>query len=613
MSNVQTNVATLGPGRENTLVAILRAHAQRRPDATAYSFVSDEGVEATVSFAELDNWACAIATRLLAIATPGDIATLLYRPGLDYIAAFFGCLYAGVIAVPMQIPVHATKMARPNAILEDSRATVALTSREDVAKMQSLFGETALGAALQWVVSDGQKVEKTASGFSSVVTPESLAFLQYTSGSTGTPKGVMLTHGNLFHNEQMVEASFGHSDRTIFAGWLPPFHDMGLIGNILQPLYLGVPCFLMSPVAFLQRPLRWLQLISNFRATTSGAPNFAFDLCVRRIAPEQRTSVDLSSWEVAFCGAEPVRAETLDQFADAFANSGFRREAFYPCYGMAEATLLATGGDCHAAPVYVHADKDHLERGVAELAEVPSPRTRTLVGCGRAWIGQHVLVVDPDTRVACSDDQIGEIWISGPSVAEGYWNRKDDSARVFGVQLEDGSDRAYLRTGDLGFVHHGELFVTGRSKDLIIIRGRNHAPEDIEHTVSQVHPALCPGTGAAFAIDTDDGEALVIAHEIERTYIQDIDHVSLRADIREVITAEHGLRAHAIVFVKRGGIPRTSSGKVRRAACRKRFINDDLPILFGSSNANPDLTSRTSGTVPGRTEKTSHASKRGFS
>lgn len=558
-----------------TLVSRLQCHARAQPERMAYIFLDDgERAESTLTFAALDRQAVRIARRLRTHAEPGTRALLLYRPGLDYIAAFIGCLYAGVVAVPVYLPAHSRRLGRIETILDDAQVDLALTSVGDLEKMRQLLSEAKAARPLQWVTTDDTDVIDDDE-YAPVVAPDALAFLQYTSGSTAAPKGVMLTHRNLFHNQQMVEPSFGHTDKTVFAGWLPLFHDMGLIGNVLHPLYLGVPCVLMPPALFLQRPFRWLQMISRYRATTSGGPNFAYDLCARKVTDEQRTQLDLSSWEVAFCGAEPVRAETLDRFMARFAPCGFRREAFYPCYGMAEATLFVTGGDASRAPVYAHVDKAGLERREATVVPSGTEHTRTLVGCGRAWLDQEVRIVDPDSCAVCPPGRVGEIWIRGASVANGYWNRPEETAHTFCARLADG-EGPFLRTGDLGFVHDGELFITGRLKDVIIVHGRNYAPEDIELTVSQVHAALRLGAGAAFAVDVNGEERVAIVQEVEREYARNLDFDAIVDDVREAVVVEHGVTPHRIVLAKTGSVPKTSSGKVQRRECRRRFLNGEI-------------------------------------
>ena len=388
----------------------------------------------------------------------------------------------------------------------------------------------------------------------------------------------MISHGNILANQRAIALAFGHTADTVVVGWLPLFHDMGLIGNVLQPLYLGKPCILMSPVDFLQRPFRWLQAISHFQATTSGGPNFAYDLCLRKIKPEQRASLDLSKWEVAFTGAEPVRADTLKQFASVFQECGFRKEALYPCYGMAETTLFVTGGTKTDSPAIKSVAKTALEQNRVEIG-VESIDTCELVSCGQTRQDMCVKIVDPQTSIECPPDRIGEIWISGSSVAQGYWNRSLESEKTFQATIADTQQGAFLRTGDLGFMRDGELFITGRLKDLIIIRGQNYYPQDIERTIETSHPALKPGSSAAFAVEIKKMERLIVVQEIERSYLRKLDVEVIIGNLREAVTAEHGLQVYATVLVKPGTIPKTSSGKIKRHACSNQFLNGTLDVV----------------------------------
>ncbi len=410
---------------------------------------------------------------------------------------------------------------------------------------------------------------------------ETLAFLQYTSGSTGTPKGVMLSHANLIHNSALICHAFEHTRSGVGVFWLPSYHDMGLIGGILQPMYYGRPNVLMSPMSFLQKPLRWLQAISRYKSTVSGGPNFAYDLCVRRISPEERRTLDLSSWSLAFNGAEPIRPETIAEFTRTFAQCGFHPEAFYPCYGLAEATLMVTGGMKTALPVIRTFDAKALESNQAVDALPDEEGTRTFVGCGKAFADQEVVIVDPETMTRRPDCRVGEIWVAGPSVAQGYWRHAEETAKSFLAYLKDSGRGPYLRTGDLGFLHDGELFVTGRLKDLIIIRGRNFYPQDIEQTVEKAHPLLRSSSSAVFMIEVAGRERLGVVAEIERgrnRSPQELDEVF--EAIRKSVSAEHEIPMEAIVLIKAGSIPKTSSGKIQRHACRNGFLRGtDLEIV----------------------------------
>ncbi|HEV7786338.1 MAG TPA: AMP-binding protein, partial [Thermoanaerobaculia bacterium] len=403
-------------------------------------------------------------------------------------------------------------------------------------------------------------------------------------GSTGSPKGVMVRHGNLMHNEEMIRRAFGQDERSVIVGWLPLHHDMGLIGNVLQPLYAGARCILLSPVAFLQRPVRWLRAISRYRATGSGGPNFAYELCVRKVGPEQRADLDLSSWSVAFNGAEPVRAGTLERFAEAFAPCGFRREAFYPCYGLAEATLFVAGGTMGRRPRVARVEPAALERNevVAVAPEVPD--ARWLVSSGRPWMGQKIVVADPETGAACPPGWVGEIWVAGPSVALGYWRNPEATARDFHASLAGREgDGPFLRTGDLGFLADGELYVTGRLKDLIILRGRNHYPQDLERTAEGSHPDLRPGSSAAFAVEIGGEERLVIALEVERRRRDGFEEMA--EAVRRAVAAEHEVMVWEVVLLRAGSLPKTSSGKVQRSLCRRQYLEGDLTVVGRSALA----------------------------
>ena len=566
-----------------TLVDLVRYRVIHQPNKLAFTFLLDGETETgSLTYQELDRQARAIAAQLqsMGVATQSR-ALLLFPPGLEFIAAFFGCLYAGVVAVPAYPPHLNRPMPRLQAILADAQATVALTTTQILSNEPRLFTYAPELEAMQWLATDSVTDGLGDVWQETVVTSDTLAFLQYTSGSTSTPKGVRVSHGNLLHNERLIQRGFEHTEQSIVVGWLPMFHDMGLIGNMLQPLYLGIPCIIMPPVAFLQNPLRWLQAISRYKATTSGGPNFAYELCVNKISPEQRATLDLSSWEVAFNGAEPVRAETLERFAGTFADCGFRREAFYPCYGMAETTLIVSGGHASAPPVFQTVQKAALEQNRVVPAQVEDGGVLKLVGCGQPLEDLRVVIVHPET-LCCSSEEVGEIWVSGPSVAGGYWNRSEATKHTFCAYLKDTGEGPFLRTGDLGFLQSGELFITGRLKDLIIIRGRNHYPQDIELTVEQSHEALQPTCSAAFAIDVAGVERLAVVVELKRSYLRNYDVEEVVRAIRQAVAENHELQVYGILLLKPGSIPKTSSGKIQRHACRLRFLDGSLDVV-GSS------------------------------
>ena len=564
----------------STLVDLLGYRAQNQSDCTAYTFLQDgETASIRLTYKELDLKARAIAARLQRMEVTVSRALLLYPAGLEFIAAFFGCLYAGVVAVPAYPPRRNQNMSRLQAIVDSSQATVALTNQSLLGNIEGSFAQNPELAELRWLATDNIASDLAEAWQEPEVSSDSLAFLQYTSGSTGTPKGVMVSHGNLLHNLALIHKCFGHTPNSQGVIWLPPYHDMGLIGGVLQPLYGEFPVTLLSSVDFLQKPVRWLQAISRYKATTSGGPNFAYDLCVRKIKPEQLASLDLSSWEVAFTGAEPIGAETLEQFARTFGPCGFRKEAFYPCYGMAETTLIVSGGLKTALPIVRSFKAAALEQNRVVPAAGKQEGNRAIVGCGHTWLDQKIVIVDPESLTPCPDNQVGEIWVSGLSVAQGYWNRPEETKQTFDAYLADTGEGPFLRTGDLGFLQDGELFVTGRIKDVIIIRGQNHYPQDIEMTVEKSHPALRPGCGAAFAVDVKGSERVVVVAEVERSYLRKLDVNEVVGNIRQAMTAQHALDVYATVLVKTGSIPKTSSGKIQRHACRSGFLAGSLNVV----------------------------------
>ncbi|RKH63065.1 amino acid adenylation domain-containing protein, partial [Corallococcus llansteffanensis] len=557
----------------------MQERAATHGDRRLFTFLEDgASEESPLGYAELDLRARRIGAALQQVAAPGERVLLLYPPGLEYVAGFFGCLYAGLVAVPAY-PPDPTRLERTlprlRAIIQDARASVVLTTSFLQSMGESLFEQAPDLAALKWIATDATPEGVEQAWRRPEVTAGSLAFLQYTSGSTGTPKGVMLSHANLLHNLKLISHAFNIRRDSVGVIWLPPYHDMGLIGGILTPLYASIHTALMSPLDFLRRPLHWLQAISRFGGTISGGPNFAFDLCARRITPAEREGLDLSTWEMAFCGAEPIRPETLERFQAAFGPCGFQRRFLYPCYGLAEATLIVSGGVQGTEPRLRTVRSDALEQGRAEPATPDAGDVRHLVGCGQDLPDQRMLVVDPHTRVECPPGTVGEIWVQGPSVARGYWQRPEETAAAFGAQVEGGPEGAFLRTGDLGFLADGELFVTGRRKDLIIIRGRNHYPQDVELTVERSHPALRPGCTAAFALDVDGEERLVVVQEVDPRKLPASPDEVVEA-IRHAITDAHALAPHAVVLLEPGSLPKTSSGKIQRHACRDGFRDGSL-------------------------------------
>ncbi|MGZ3458824.1 MAG: AMP-binding protein, partial [Archangium sp.] len=561
----------------SSLVDLVRQRVDTHADTRLYTFLEEDGPDGTMTYGELDRWARRIGAALEEACPRGARVVLLYPPGLQYIAGFFGCLYSQRIAVPAYPPDPlrlGRTLPRLRAIIEDARATVVLTTSFIASFAEMLFEQAPELKELRWVATDTLPEEQGLDWQPLHGEHETLAFLQYTSGSTGTPKGVMLSHGNLLHNLGLITHAFETHRDSVGVIWLPPYHDMGLIGGILQPLYVGFPVALMSPLDFLKRPLKWLEAVSRFKATASGGPNFAFDLCVRKSTPEERQALDLSHWEMAFCGAEPIRPETLARFTEAFGPCGFNPNAFYPCYGLAEATLIVSGGKKGTPAIHRSFAAEGLRRSQAILGE--GAKAQTLIGCGRTLPEQEFLIVNPETCTPCASGTVGEIWVSGPSVAQGYWERPEETARTFQARLA-GGEKTFLRTGDLGFIHDGELFISGRLKDLIILRGRNIYPQDIELTVEQSHPALRPGCSAAFAVDVEGEERLVVVQEVDPRKLA--DPAAVTALVLRRVTETHEVQLHALVLIEPGSIPKTSSGKIQRHATREAFIASELSVV----------------------------------
>lgn len=562
-----------------SLVDILRWRAIHQPDRIGYEFLEDgESLVHELTYQALDQRARDIAAGLQRIARPGERALLFLPPGLDFIAAYFGCLYGNVISVPVHIP-HLSRLDKTLSnqinIAANAGCTIAVVNSayHEVIRNQdsirSQFGK------MEFIVADSSDLSGWGEHWQAPeIQSQDIAFLQYTSGSTTSPKGVIVSHGNLLHNLQHIEHSFGQTTESKAVIWLPPFHDMGLIGGILQPLYLGNLVTLMPPWTFLQKPLRWLQAISARQATTSGGPNFAYELCLNKIKPEQRDQLDLSHWEVAFNGAEPINPATLERFSHYFAPCGFRKEAFTPCYGLAEATLRVTGGPKSRPVEYRHLLKSSLKHHRVAISQESGLHTVTVVGCGQDMQEQRIRIVDPESHRPCQPQSIGEIWVSGPSVAQGYWNMPQETDATFGARLSDTDDGPYMRTGDLGFIHEGELFVTGRIKNLIIIDGKNHYPHDIEVTVAAAHPAVLPSGCAVFAITESDTERIIVLAEVNHRGME--DPAAIKSAISRAVNEVHEVHVHDVQLGLAGTIPRTTSGKIKHFLCKQDYLSGKI-------------------------------------
>ncbi len=587
-------------GKTSTLVELLSKRALRQPDLRLFTYLIDGEIEGpSLTLAELDSQARVVGAALQSRGAHGARALLLYPPGLEFITAFFGCLYAGAIAVPLPAPNMAQPqrtLPRLRTVANDAQPMFALTTSAILSRVDKLFSQAPELQSVRWIATDTIVTSAARDWHDPGATSKTTALLQYTSGSTADPRGVIVSHGNLLANSAHISHAFEITPDTVSVTWLPAFHDMGLTNGIVQPVFGGRRCILMPPQSFLQRPLRWLQAISHYRASISGGPNFAYELCASKVTPEQRSALDLSNWKVAYNGAEPIRAASLERFTDTFHSRGFRSKFFYPCYGLAEATLIVSGGLMEDEPVRCTTQVAALEHNRVIGTSPNQSNVRTLIGCGHAMPDTRIVIVRPETSIPCESDEIGEIWVSAPNVADGYWNRIDETELTFCARLANTGEGPFLRTGDLGFLKEGELFVTGRLKDLIIIGGRNLYPHDIESTVAQSHAAIRHGSCVAFSADVADQERLIIVVEVERRYQCADDYRysaepnsvnCVRADrnslsesvsraIRRAVAEEHDVRVHVVVLMRAGSVPKTPSGKVQRRVCEARFRDGTL-------------------------------------
>ncbi|MGV9616926.1 fatty acyl-AMP ligase [Nocardia xishanensis] len=557
--------------RARTLAEAISQRAADAADRIAYTFLPDgENESHSWTFGEVEQLSRALAARISQDAAPGDRALIVAPDSADFVLAFLACQFAGVVAVPVYPPFPVTSPRRAQTlrtIAEDCGATAVLCAAPEQTR-GLLTGAVPELDRLRWIgiAADPQG----AQDFEPVpVTGADVSFLQYTSGSTSAPKGVVVTHDALMHNQEVIRQSMGFHPGTRFVGWLPLFHDMGLMGTVVPVIYAGGRAVLLPPLTFVQRPVRWLRAVTRYRATITGGPNFAYELCCRRIPAADREGLDLSSLEVMFNGAEPIRAETLTKFAAEFAGHGFDSNAFYPCYGLAESTLMTTGPRRGTGAVTLTVSRDELAEG-----RVTPGADQTLVGSGRVSLHRELLIVDPDTRIPAPDGQVGEIWIGGPDAALAYWGNDAATRDTFRAETVAPQSGPYLRSGDLGALIDGELFVVGRRKDLVIIGGRNYYPQDIEHTVENADPRIRRGCTAAFAVDREGGEELIVVAEVKAD--ADPDIAALTATLRAAVTVDHSITPARVVLVRAGTVPKTSSGKLQRRATRTAFEDGTL-------------------------------------
>lgn len=563
------------PPTVHTLVELLRLQADRFGDKIAFSFAPDgKKIIARLSYRELDTRARAVAATLQHQGAAGQRVLVICRPGLDSIVNIFGCLYAGAVAVPVDTPLPRLKLVAP-----DAQAAFAVATAETRNQLQAVAADVPGMSALRWCATD-EFTADPEDWEAPDVGPDTTALIQYTSGSTKSPKGVVVTHDNLMHNLEAIRRAWRGDENAKSVYFLPQQHDMGLIGGVLEMIYVGCSTVLMSPIAFFQRPMLWLEAMSVHRATTTAAPNAAYRMCVQKSTPEQRATLDLSHWITAAVSSEQIHASTMQEFADAFAPAGFRLQAFRPAYGLAEATLLVTGdpGPDVAGVRYVDSTALSENRAVDAPADTAAV---ALVSCGPPVCGQRVLIADPETRRRLGPNEVGEIWVSGPSVAQGYWERPVENAHSFGGFLDTG-EGPFLRTGDLGFVCNDELFVTGRWNDLITIRDSSYYPTNIEPTVQACHPALLAERGAVVAVQPQQGAdtRLVVLQEVDhQQQVAESEFAGIIEGIRAAVSAQHGLEAHDVLLVPAMRLPTTSSGKIQRGQCRQQFLDGQLEAL----------------------------------
>lgn len=558
-----------------TITNLIEKQLENGTNRTVFSFMEDgENVSQVVSLSEIQKDALNVSQHLNKEST----VLLLLPQGISFIKAFFGCLYAQAIAVPSPLPTKNRGLEKLKHIIDDAGISVGITNRSTWANVKKWFGEEALPPQMKWLfIEDIDQANQSNTSLLDLPKPHQIAFLQYTSGSTDEPKAVMVTHENIIANSQIIQACFQNNAESVSVCWLPSFHDMGLLDGIIQPVFSGFHCVLMSPMHFLQRPLRWLQAISKYRATYSGGPNFAFNFCCERINEEELQGLDLSSLQCLYNGSEPIRKQTMQKFIERFSVVGFSAEKMLTCYGLAEATLAVTTSKLGTRPTVLKVGQHKWQPPQKQLTDDTS--FLEVVGCGFGHRDTAVKIIHPDDLSECEEQEIGEIWVSGKSVTAGYWNRPVQSAETF---VEDDNER-WLRTGDLGFVSKRELFVTGRIKDLIIIRGKNHSPQDIEQTVWQSHAALQSNGCAAFSVEIENNEELVIVQEVKRTFLPALDSQAILASIVGEISRQHGIAPRDVVLIPPHKLPKTTSGKIQRNACRQQWYSHKFNSLASLS------------------------------
>lgn len=559
----------------DTIVDFLNASVDAFPDKEAFIFLKDSNFPELLTYSDLLNRIDIIGSNLALHANKGDRVLLLFQPGLEFVCAIFACFKLGLIAVPAYIPSNERNVPRIINIIKDCDANIVLT--ETVKQMEQLKSCLLVGRGLSVI---STKRLKSKGAFKSNVSSQDLAFLQYTSGSTGEPKGVMVSHNNLISNIHVITQAYALNEKDTVAFWLPHYHDFGLIGAILSTVVAGYTSVLMSPVSFIRKPYRWLKAISDYQATGTGGPNFCFDSCVKKIKDDKKKDLDLSSLRFVINAAEPIRKDTLENFSETFRVCGFDRDVFKPTYGLAEATLYV----CSDNKInYRHISREKYEKNIID-DEATSDQC-TLIGVGDCFNGFDMAVVDPGSNRRCPPDVVGELWIRGDSVAQGYWKKDELTAEQFRARYHDQNDNSfYFRTGDLAcFDAKGNLYVTGRLKDLLIFRGKNVYPQDVEYTSECTHPSLKKNSCVAFTVEKEGDSWLVVVQEVEKRIPENIS--SVVEEIISNVTSEHEIsNFHSLVLVKSGSIEKTSSGKVRRRRTKEQFLDNALQRVYGWEN-----------------------------
>lgn len=574
-----------------TILDVVRYKSVDDREKRAFVFLSGgEKEEASLTYSELELKARMVAALLQEEKAKNQPVLLLYPPGLSYITAFLGCLFAGAIAVPTYFPGRTNIDLRVASIIKDSGAKIALANSYDSLKIEQILLFYPELKSVRLITTDNLSQPLADRWKMPKITSDTIAFLQYTSGSTTSPRGVMISHANLIHNLSLIKQFLFCNSGGVGVSWLPFYHDLGLIGVILECLFTSMTCVLMSPVSFIQKPFRWLHAISHYQATHTAAPNFAYNLCIKKITEEQKKNLNLSSLQVCINGAEPINCHTLKRFTEAFFECGFRLKNFVPAYGLAESTLYVSGTQRSSGPLMIKLNESKLGENKVELLEEENQRGVLLVGCGKIPPTTNIKIVDPQNGTVCLDREIGEIWISSQSTAKGYWRRHEETNTTFWNRLS-GENGLFLRTGDLGFIYEEELFVTGRIKDIIIVRGHNHYPQDIESTVEQCHPAIKNGCCAAFSISIDEEEKLIVAAELNHHYYislpkrEEPENMNNNAfdeifdTIRRAVSEQHELQVYGIVLLTPNTLPKTSSGKLQRHLCARYYLDGTLKAV----------------------------------